>query len=344
MSDQQNDIYRDPAEIRHQIGANGQFTLSVAAGSVEIRAGDSGEAVVLARSEGGRADALPLSVRKSDGTLQIEVTDRSAFAPFSGWFGRHSGVDFQVTLPAGARATISTVSADIRSEGLVGEQTYKTVSGDAELAPAGGRLRVSTVSGDMQVRNSGSIELSLSTTSGDMRVRGAELKAFDARSVSGDIDLAGSLAAGPLHSAETVSGDLAIDAHGGVTVDIRRGLDFGGGPRTLVSGDGAAQLRFRTLSGDVRVEGGRRADEPRDQDHGRHERAQERMERHAARRAERFAARMARFDDDSPTEPVENLGVPPAPPAPEPDQLEVLRALERGEIDVDEAARRLQEA
>ncbi len=266
MSDQQNEIYRDPAEIRHQIGANGQFTLSVAAGSVEIRAGDSGEAVVLARSEGGRADALPLSVRKSDGALQIEVTDRSAFAPLAGWFGRHSGVDFQVTLPVGARATISTVSADIRSEGLTGEQTYRTVSGDAELSPAGGRLRVSTVSGDMQVRNSGSIELSLNTTSGDMRVRGAELKAFDARSVSGDIDLAGSLAAGPLHSAETVSGDLAIDAHGGVTVDIRRGLDFGGGPRTLVSGDGAAQLRFRTLSGDVRVEGGRRADQPRDRE------------------------------------------------------------------------------
>ena len=342
MTEQQNDLFRDPAEIRHQIGSTGQFMLGCAAGSVEIRAGDSDEAVVLARSEGGHAQSLPLTVRKSDGLLQVEVSDRGAFAPFAGWFDRHYGVDFQVTVPAGARVTINTVSADVRSDLLSGEQTYKTVSGDVALASAAGRLRVSTVSGDIVVRSSAATELSVNTTSGDVHASGAELAGVEARTVSGDIGLNGNLAAGPLHSVETVSGDLTVDSSSGVTVDIRRSLDFGGGPRMLVSGDGAAQLRFRTLSGDVRVAGARATDEGRGRN--RHERASERLERHAARRAERFAAHVGRFGDDSPTEFMEAPTEPPASTPPGQDQLDVLRALERGEIDVEEAARRLQEA
>jgi hypothetical protein len=343
MSEQVN-LYPDPVEVRHQIGATGQLILSCAAGSVDIRAGDGGEAVVLARSEGGRDDSLPLSVRKSDGLLQIDVADRGSFAAFAGWFARRNGVDFQVTVPRAARVTINTVSADVRTAMLAGEQTYKTVSGDVELAVDGGRLRVSSVSGDVQLRSSQPVEFSVNTTSGDVRVRGAQLSGFDARTVSGDIDVDGGLVAGPLHSAETVSGDLSLASTGGVTVDIRRGLDFGGGPRTLVAGDGSAQLRFRTLSGDVHVAGAQRVPQDKQQHRDRYERARERMERHAAKRAGRFAVRVARFEDDSPTEYTEGAPEPPVQVPPDKDQLEVLRALERGEIDVDEAARRLQEA
>jgi hypothetical protein len=341
MSEQRNFSFPDPAEIRHRIGENGQLTLSSISGSVEIRAADSDEAVVIARSEHGRADSLPLSVWKSDGILQVEVADRGSLAALAGWFTRRDGIDFQVTLPRRARVTINTVSADVKSDSLSGEQTYKTVSGDLVLTPDAGRIRATSVSGDVQLRGSGEVELSTSTTSGDVSVRGASLTGFDARTVSGDVEIEGGLAAGPPHSVETVSGDLSVDTRSGVTVDIRRGMDFGGGPRSLVTGDGAARLRFRTLSGDVHVAGARRADE---RHHGRHDRARERMERHAASRAERYAAHAGRFADDSPTEPVPNPGMPPAVPQGEPNQLEVLRALERGDIDVDEAARRLQEA
>jgi Toastrack DUF4097 len=343
MSEQVN-TYPGPVEIRHQIGATGQLILSCAAGSVDIRAGDGGEAIVLARSESGRDDSLPLSVRKSDGLLQIDVADRGSLAALAGWFARRNGVDFQVTVPRGARLTINTVSADVRSDMLSGEQSYKTVSGDLDLTAGGGRLRATTVSGDVQLRTTQPAELNVSTTSGDVRVRGAQLSRFDARTVSGDIAIDGELGAGPIHSAETVSGDLSLDPTGGVTVDIRRGLDLGGGPRTLVAGDGSAQLRFRTLSGDVRVAGARRTGERQQARNDRHDRIRDRMERHAAKRAERFAARAARFADDSPTEYMDNAPQVLGQARPAQSQLDVLRALERGDIDVDEAARRLQEA
>jgi hypothetical protein len=343
MSEQIN-TYPGPVEIRHQIGATGQLVLSCVAGSVDIRAGDGGEAIVLARSESGSDDSLPLNVRKSDGLLQIDVADRGSLAALTGWFARRSGLDFQVTVPRAARVTINTVSADVRSDTLSGEQNYKTVSGDLDLTAGGGRVRATTVSGDVQLRTTQPAELNVNTTSGDLRIRGAQLSRFDAKTVSGDIAIDGELGAGPIHSAETVSGDLSLDPTGGVTVDIRRGLDLGGGPRTLVAGDGSAQFRFRTLSGDVRVAGARRADESRQAKHDRHERARDRMERHAAKRAERFAARVANFADDSPTEYTNNAPEVVGQAMTAVSQLDVLRALERGEIDVDEAARRLQEA
>jgi hypothetical protein len=77
-----------------------------------------------------------------------------------------------------------------------------------------------------------------------------------------------------------------------------------------VVGDGAALFRFRSMSGDVRVAGG-----------------SETHEQPAPAR--------------TPTAPA----APPEPPAvPErTDSLEILRALEAGEIDVEEATRRLEE-
>ena len=145
----------DPSEIRHQIGATGQLTINNVSGSIEIRASDTDEAVVVARSDGGASEGLPLTVRKTDGGLHIDVEKKNSFSMFGAWFGTHPGIDFDVTVPRAARVSINSVSADVRSHSLSGEQTFKTVSGDVELDADGGRVRVTTVSGDIQVRTGG---------------------------------------------------------------------------------------------------------------------------------------------------------------------------------------------
>jgi hypothetical protein len=125
-----------------------------------------------------------------------------------------------------------------------------------------------------------------------------------------------------LHSIETVSGDVDVESSSGLTVEVRKGIDLGGGPKQRVVGDGAARLRFRSLSGDLHVMGAG-ADK---------------------------GVKNSRFSQFSPPAPP----VPPVPPEPQlrptppadtgPSSLEILQALERGEIDVDEAARRLEGA
>jgi hypothetical protein len=358
MNDQER--YPDPAEIRHEIGANGQLTINNVSGDIEIRATDETEAVVIARSEGGRSDWLPLAIRKSDGVLTIDVEKRSGLGMLGSIFGGHDGIEFDVAVPRGARVSINTVSSDIRSHFLTGEQSYKSVSGDIEVDPDGGRVRATTVSGDLEIRASEPIELNASTTSGDIRVSGAVLNALDIRTVSGDIEFEAGLATGPLHTIESISGDLSVESTTGVTVDVKSSMNFGRDRgSTMIAGDGAAQLRFRTLSGDCHVAGARREERSRDRHgkRGRQNHEERRMEREAERHAERVARDFA--DDDTrgwdirppmppmpPMQPMSPIPPQPAPTAarPQVDQLDVLRALERGEIDVEEASRRLQEA
>jgi Toastrack DUF4097 len=337
------EMYADPAEIRHRIGASGQFNLKNVSGDIRLHASDGDEVVVTARSERGRRDYLPLTVHKGEGSLTIDV-DKNSFSVFGGWFGNHDGVDFDILVPRMARVEISALSSDVNSRELAGEQSYKTVSGDIQIESEGGRMRVTTVSGDVALRSNHPAEVSLNSTSGDLRVSGAALRAFDARTVSGDVDFRAGLSAGPLHSVETVSGDLSVDATNGVTVEIKKSLDFGrDGERDVVSGDGAAHLRFRTLSGDVRVAGQVRL--------SRHARKARHDERRVARQMHRHPERF--FDlssmstpDEETTEfdPFESYEQTQAPDQPEMSQLDVLRALERGDIDIEEASRRLEEA
>jgi hypothetical protein len=305
MSDQPE--FPDPTEIRHVIGAAGSFSLHNISGDISLRGVDGDEVVVRARSERGRGDWLPLVVRRGEGSLSIEIEQRGPLLFGLGW--RHvPGIEFDVTLPRGARVEINAVSSEIDARGLTGEQEFRTVSGDLDLSAEGGRVTITTVSGDARLVADEPIEPRVSTTSGDVEILAPLIRALTVRTVSGDAELRAAFDAGAYHNIETVSGDVSINAQAGLTVEVKRGIDLtGNGGRQRVVGDGAARLRFRSLSGDLELSG------ERPQKTGR------------------------------PT--------PPAPPeAPQatrptqPDSLEILQALERGEIDVEEAARRLEGA
>ena len=248
-----------------------------------LRGVDGDEVSVAVRSESGRSGWLPLTIQKSDGSLSVDVEKRGTFAMFGTWFGSSDGMEFEVSVPRAAWVAVNTVSAEIRARSLAGEQSYKTVSGDVELQADGGKIHAVTVSGDISVRADQPIELNSSTTSGDLQVDGALVNRLDAHSVSGDIQFNAGLAVGPVHTIETVSGDLSIDSPTGVTVDVKSSMDFHRGrSRSRVSGDGAAQVRFRTLSGDSNVRG---ASEVDDDDggkrgrHGKHDRFERQLER-----------------------------------------------------------------
>ncbi len=305
MSDQHD--FSDPTEIRHVIGAAGSFSLNNISGDIRLRGIDGDEVVVRARSDRGRGDWLPLVVRRGEGSLSIEIEQRGPL-PFGLGWRSVPGIEFDVTLPRGARVEINAVSSDVDARGLAGDQEFRTVSGDMSLDVEGGRVAMTTVSGDLRLVASKSVEPRVSTTSGDVEIVAPEIRALKVRTVSGDAELRGAFDAGDYHNVETVSGDVSISAQAGLTVDVKRGIDLSGnGGRQRVVGDGAARLRFHSLSGDLELSG-------------------------------ELAQTTGR-----PT--------PPAPPAaprppqpPQPNSLEILQALERGEIDVEEAARRLEGA
>lgn len=294
-------------EIRHPIGATGELKLRNVSGRIRIVGTDGDEAVVRVTAAGGEPQ---LNVERSAGGLVVQPESVSFGLRVN--IGDRNSLDFEVEAPRSARLSVKAVSSDIDCRAMTGEQAYKTVSGDIRLAAVAGRISAMTVSGDVRLHEAGAIELDGATTSGDLTIEALEVGQLGVRTVSGDVRVAARLLPGPRHSVETVSGDLLLDSLAGVTVESKRALDFARKNRTpTVVGDGAATLLFRSMSGEERVRSGHPAPPEAPQ---------------------------------PPTAPEPPTAAEPAGPAAQPafDRLAVLQALERGEIDVEEASRRLE--
>jgi hypothetical protein len=311
--------------IDHIVGERGSVSLNVISGDVRARGIAGGDAHLratfeISASSEAEADRIfeevQLRVQRDDGVLSAEDHD-SAPKTVGSVIGRLFGramyeLSVVAEIPAAAELRLSTVSSEMEVNGFNGEQRYRTVSGDLMLSELAGSVRLETVSGDATIRADAPIALQVQGVSGDVTVVAPVLRSLRANTVSGDVELEAELAADGDFRVETVSGDLVVGLVGsatfevhGISTDVSSELDHRlegqVDRRRLIIGSGGPRLVFNSMSGDVDV-----------------------------RRPRRIV--------------VVEKGEKPMPAPSVPDQatqLEVLRALERGEIDVDEATRRL---
>ena len=177
----------------------------------------------------------------------------------------------EADLPRACDLRFEGVSADLTSTGFRGPQQYRTVSGDVVLDRVGGDVRIKGVSSDVSIRADETLPaLDVSTVSGDISAVAPRVEQLRLATVSGDVELETSLADGPQHRVETVSGDLALGLIGGIglevrgvstDVDVRLAHRSEGtrDRRRYVVADGGASLLFSSMSGDVQVYAARRA-------------------------------------------------------------------------------------
>jgi hypothetical protein len=310
--------------IDHNVGERGRVSLNVVSGDVRLRGVTGADAHIRATfeikassdAEADRIfDTIQLSVDRASGSLSAEERgDRRSVGSMIGrLFGASGDYDLSVEadVPTSAQMQLTAVSSDVTVVDLRGEQRYHTVSGDLSVTNSGGSIRLETVSGDATIRADAELAVQAQTVSGDLNIIAPTLTSLRANTVSGDVDMEAELAGTGDFKVETVSGDLSVGLVGSATFEIH-GL----------STDVSSELDHR-LEGQVdrrRVVIGNGA--PRllfnsmsgDVD---------------IRRPRRISAQPAAAPVAEPT------------PAEQESQLEVLRALERGEIDVDEATRRL---
>ena len=153
--------------------------------------------------------------------------------------------------------------------------------------------------------------------SGDLALRAATIATLRATTTSGDIRLAGRLDGQGPFTIESVSGDALLALAGDVRVDLQTVAgdlrseipgrsESRPGKRSMTIGSGGSTLSVRTMSGDVRI-----------------------VRASPVTRDERAAA-MAHDAVADLTDAAADA------------RLTILRALERGEIDVAEATRRLE--
>jgi hypothetical protein len=312
--------------IDHGIGEGGSVSLKVVSGDVRVRGIAGDEAHVRATfniSAASDADAdrifeaAQLRVNRANGGLSIQEPDGnhsigSVIGRLLGGGDRYE-LTLEAELPINAAVELTAVSSDVDVSELRGEQRYQTVSGDLSVSKGGGSVRLESVSGDATVRSDEALAIQSQGVSGDLNVTAPVLRSIRANTVSGDVELEGQLAEDGDFRVETVSGDFSMGLVGDATFEIRglstdvsseldHRLEGQVDRRRLIVGNGGPRLSFNSMSGDLDVRRPRRlSNEPK-----------------------------------QPTQPAA-----PSTPAEKQSELDILRALERGEIDVAEATRRL---
>ena len=326
--------------LAHPIGSDGLLVLRLHDGRIRLR-GVSGDVATVHAADGGSLEGLEiepgersLSIAAPRGLdilgpdlLDFRRRDRA---------GRNRARDLQLEVPSGATVVVEGASADVDVRGMHGDQRYRSASGDLVLADVRGSLTIEALSGDIWIGTDGPASITARTVSGDLELRAGSLAELRATTTSGDLDITGRFDGEGPYAIVTVSGDatlaplndVRIEARsitGDIDSDLPSRRDDAAGRRALINGSGGPTVTFRSTSGDIRVVA------PSGLSGG-----------HPSVPATPTAP------PASPAPPARTAApAPPAPPraATEGDdpRLTILRDLERGDIDVAEAGRRLEE-
>lgn len=211
----------------YDVGTPAALQVNTVSGEVRVRVGDDDVIRVHAEKHGGaRARANTMIEQRTEGNTVILRTrgGSASGAVMLGMVGGNNvcSVDYDIVVPRRCAVRVKAVSADVAVEGPEGDLDLETVSGDVRIEDVRGDLAIGTVSGDITARRV-SGDLTLRTTSGDARLLDSSLADFNLHTVSGDLAIETPLRAGAHYQAKTVSGDLhlTVPPETGVTVVMK---------------------------------------------------------------------------------------------------------------------------
>lgn len=220
----------------------GTVLISNTSGSVEV-SGWSKDSVQVKGTLGDDADKLVFERDGDEILIKVKAPSSSGF-----WGRKDITSHLKIKVPQGSSLEIATVSADIDTQGVHGEQELQAISGEIDTEIFGENIQIEAVSGDIHVKGNGKdSESEIETVSGDITA----------------IGLAGEIAAGSVSGAVTVrDGSFdrmefeSVNGNIDVHVALREGgrLDIetvNGDVRTRFIGDVSARFDIETFNGDI---------------------------------------------------------------------------------------------
>ena len=314
------------SSLEHPIGLEGLLAIRLRDGEARLH-GVDGE-VVRIRDVNGRDLGDMFAIEPATGSLSLEAGRGLEILVGPRSMRRGHGrraPELEIEVPRRATLVLEAASGDVEANGLLGDQRYRTASGDVVLRAVSGRLSIEVVSGDIDLTAIGDADVTARSVSGDIELRAACLSGLQLTSTSGDLKVAGQLVGPGPFAIETVSGDGLLAPAGdvriemtSVTGDITSDLDgqhlTERGRRAFTIGSNGPVVTFRSMSGDLHVTRPSLVGHP-DID------TAPAAAPPPLERAPSNGAIAAAYDDA---------------------RLRILRSLERGEIDVAEAGRRLE--
>jgi DUF4097 and DUF4098 domain-containing protein YvlB len=227
-------------EVDESIDAasNGHVEIINISGSLEVY-GWSRDTVEVKGELGAKVEELILERNGDKVLVKVKVPRNNS---------NNISSELVVRIPEDSSVEVSTVSADITSEDVEGEQNLKTVSGDVYVKAANSDVSAQAVSGDVNVDGNGAdIETQANTVSGDVEVNNVA-GTVSAEAVSGEVIVRdGSFERANLNS---VNGEIVFHAElredGKLSVETVNGdVDI------LFAGDVSARFDIETFNGDI---------------------------------------------------------------------------------------------
>ena len=313
--------------LEHRIGPRGRFELRQASGDIQIRGVEGDTVRVKSLDDKPLSDIFDIEL----GDDRVDIRQRGGFDVGMRLFSRGSGADLKIEVPHGATVSIETGSADIDATDLSGAKSFRTASGEISLNRLAGGVEVETVSGEIEIDGTAPLDLTAKSVSGDIRVRVPSIRRLDLGTTSGDIRLDAELTGNGPFRMRSISGDATIVGRTGFRVEAESitgdlssdqpsKRESHPGRKVLIVGRPGPTLTFRSVSGDLRVA------EPRDA-------------APVVAPTRTSTAESAMDDAKGPDEEQAGAEMTDAQEG----HLEILRALERGDITVAEATDQLRQ-
>ncbi len=362
--------------LAHHLGTNGRISIKTVGGLLRVRGTDGEEArmtiayKIRATDHAAAERALETGrvlVDRGPASLEVETPERRLSSGLAWLFGgARVSADIAIDVPWGTRVRLETMSGSIEAISLIGDQKYRTVSGDIRLWGLGGIVEAGTISGSIGLDSGGDLRLRCNTISGRIRARANCFHGMILSTTSGGIAVVGAFDPAGDYRAESISGSVSLTPLSGVTAELRtvsgsvvseieHRVEGGRGFWRSIVGDGLSAFRVSSTSGSLKLLAARPEDRTAA---AAGPSASTNPEPEAAGNPEPEAAAAgspgagASVDLDA----AEATGPAPAESSEswdpdetadahgdlaEEEELAVLQALERGEIGVDEAAERL---
>lgn len=329
------------AEQVFDTGPQAEVSVENVRGPVTIDAWDETRVHVVAVRRGAGVQV----VMDHDGArVSVRTEADQGEGSFFGWFGKEQRgeVEYTLRVPRETQLTARTVTGAVRISGVQGTVDASSVHGSASVADGGGAVRIQATNGHIEVTNTrGQVETY--TANGAIAIRGGQVERLTAESVNGMISVE-PLTIGAMVKARTVNGELALALPPGVAAEVeasgvmlrthfevtyQSANESRGVWRGLI-GQGApsAQVTFSTVNGALIVRGaGVAATAP-------------------VATAATPPVSATPPAPPPPATPPSPVTPPPPPPsaAPARSTMEILAAVERGEISVDEAVALMRQA
>lgn len=371
--------------LTHRLGPAGRISVKTVTSLLRVR-GIEGEDVhvtvtyrIRAADHASAERALEsgrVAIDRGPDSLVIESPERRLATGLAWLFGgARVSADIAVDVPWGAKVRLETMSGTVEAMNLVGDQKYRTVSGEIRMWYLGGLVEAGTISGGITLDGGTALRLRASTISGGIRARAGLFHSLSLSTTSGSMTVVGALDPAGDFRAESISGGVDLTPLSGVTAELKtvsgsvhseieHRVEGARGFWRAVVGDGIAQLRVNSTSGSLRLLAPRASDPVAVQTAGPAGPAApegsaagpgapstaadtsggpaETAQSAAPTEASEPAAGQESAESWNPNETAEETAEHERGDRADEEELAVLQALERGEIGVDEAAARLE--